>query len=183
MHAGAEQRFIRVDVADAAYDSLIQQHGLDRRFARFEARAAKSASDTSSGSGPRAATRSGKLLAVFDAAELALIVVMQDAAVESEDGVGPFGGVGVDEELSRHAEMDDEKAAVETDRDELAVALDGSDAASGQGFARSRAVSRSSTRNWRNSAFRMRRTDEQGAQSADDGFDFGKLGHSSGEIH
>src|SRR5579863_1900075 len=49
---------------------------------------------------------------------------MQDAAIESEDGVGKFGRFRVDKQLPRHAEMNHEVPAIEPDSDKLAVALD-----------------------------------------------------------
>jgi len=86
---GAEERFIGVDVPDAADESLVQQQRLDAGSA-----AAKIAGEVQSGDLERlraeAAHASGEILVHLNGAELAAVVKLEHAAVQREDGVGVF---------------------------------------------------------------------------------------------
>src|SRR5580698_5552612 len=176
MDASAKERFIRVDVADAAHHSLVQEDGFYGGAAGSEAHGEIRQSDFE-----RLRTQCGdafrQLDAVLDAPELALVVVMQNAVVEREYGMGPFGGVRVDEKLAGHAEVDYQVAAIEADGDEFAVALDGFDAAADEGFG---GFERRPAQDAQLEEFRVEDAPayECGAQRADYGFDFGELRHA-----
>src|SRR6516165_5900740 len=110
---GAEERFVRVDVADAGHDTLIEQHGLQtpRRLGELLAPVVPVESERL---GPESCRRErcierGATGVERGAAEAADVAKTQfGAVVESEDKmrmVVARGGTRDDGELSRHAEM------------------------------------------------------------------------------
>src|ERR1035438_8884141 len=71
-----------------------------------------------------------EVFAELDGAELAAVVEQQGGAVEGENGVGMFAGIGAEQEAAGHAEVDGQIAAApDGGHDELAVALERQDAA------------------------------------------------------
>ena len=129
---GAEQRLVRVDVAQARGHALVQQHGLPRgaptgdpRGPFGEAHLEHVGPDVVDGAGPLWVVDQGP------AAEAAHVAVAYRAALEVEDGVHvPVGGmVGRKEELPGHSQVEHEvggrgAVGVEAQDHVLAVAMD-----------------------------------------------------------
>ena len=105
MNAGAEQRLIGIDIADAAEKVWFNSSDLMRVLRRFSSAAKSSNGDLQRlRTEPRDAR--GKLLAEFDAAELPAVVEQQHAAIEGEDRVGVLAGVAAEQQAAGHAEVD-----------------------------------------------------------------------------
>lgn len=131
MDARLEEHFVGIDVAETPEESLIQQKRFDTRVP-----AAQSFDEVEQRDAERIGTECGDTrgqgIGILDAAELSGVVVEQSAVVEVKDSVGVSRARGIDEEFSRHAEMNDEDAEVEFDDDEFAVAADVTDGAVGE---------------------------------------------------
>src|SRR5437870_9402023 len=121
MDAGAKQRLIGIDVADAPQETLIQQQRFDWSLAA--ARALDELLQTRlERLWPELFHPTRHSVTELQAAELAWIIIQQHAAIERDHCVRVSAGFAAREQLTGHAEMHGEiLAAVELDDDKLAV--------------------------------------------------------------
>jgi len=124
MDARFIQRLIGVNIAHAAQESLIQQQRLDGGASRLQ-QLPKLVERDAERVGTERRGPFGQFFAPFDAAEMADVVINQQAAIEFENGARVRAGFGIEQQLSRHAQMDHQHAPIERENDKLAVALHG----------------------------------------------------------
>ena len=117
MDSGLEQNLVDINIAEPGQERLIQQQSFHPRLPLAKARG-NSSRPISSGSGP---SFFDARVAPFDAAELARIVIEQDAIVQREDAVGVRALDARGQQLSGHTQMHSEFARVQPDHDKLAA--------------------------------------------------------------
>src|ERR1700733_12452701 len=123
MNARGEQRLIDINVSHAGQKSLIEQQRFHLRFSGAQTGAEIFEGDLQwLGTEGRDARR-----VPFDAAELAWVVIQEDAVVERESAVGVRGSGRVEQQLPGHPQVYGERTLVERNDDELAAAPDTSD--------------------------------------------------------
>jgi hypothetical protein len=176
MNAGAEERFIGVNIADAAQEGLVEEQRFDARLVAAELGGEFIERDFER-FGAEAGNAAREVFAELDAAELAAIVVQKCRPVEGKNSVGVFGWSSAEQQAAGHAEVDHQiTAAFDGGHDELAVALYGEDAAALQ--ACSHRVGIAPAKDAEIAKFGAENTlARDGGDRADYGFDFGKFGH------
>ena len=113
----------------------------------------------------------------MDAAELAAVVIQQDAAVERQDGVGVLARRAAEQQAAGHAQMNGQvSAALERHQDELPIAPDTRDFAAPD--ARRQGLRIGAAQHAPAAEFGGDDTaPHQRRNGAHHGFDFGKFGH------
>ena len=124
MNARAKQRLIGIDIADAAHHSLIQQHGFHRRFTQLQT-ARKFFERNLQRFRPQRSHARGKFFSIFDSAKLPRVFINQRAAIQRENRVRPLRQRAIDQQPTRHPQMNHKESAIEANRDELSMALNG----------------------------------------------------------
>ncbi len=123
MDARPKQGFVDVDISESAQEPLVQQQ---RFYASLPSAqfADKVIECNGEGFGTQSRDALWELLGVFNAAELARVVVHQDASVEFEDPISVGTWRRTNKQFAGHAEMDGQRPAVKFDHDEFASPLD-----------------------------------------------------------
>ncbi len=124
MNASVEQQFVRINVADAAEERLIEEKSLDAAAMLAQAVVEFCKGDVQS-IGSDAIEGSGKFREELEAAELADVIVNQRPVVQVKDSARVFSGRGVPEQPAGHAEVDEQDAKIEVDENLLSTAPDG----------------------------------------------------------
>src|SRR5690242_18179249 len=101
MNARAIQRFVRVDVPDAAQKSLVEQQSFDLSFVRANARLEVFEGDFQRLRSQLTHAR-GQSRAQLQAAELAAVVVQERSAIESQNGMRMLSGGAIHKQLAGH---------------------------------------------------------------------------------
>ena len=169
--------FVDVDISETADGGLVQQE-------RFDGSPAVSGGLEELGGGDveRVSAQPGDsfgyLGTPFYASELANIVVEERQAVAGKNRASVGGAAGIEEQLSRHAEMDDHDSAIKDEDDELTAAFDATNGLAGEALGDRFAVVPQDE-----GGEELREVNvtalEAGRQRANDGFNFGQLRHSS----
>lgn len=115
MQLTCKERLIRIDVPYAANKGLIEQQSLDRRSMLFKARVELWKTDRQR-VGPNFFDQFWQCVEIFEAPELADIVVQQHSRIQINFGAGIGRSLAVPEQLARHAEMNVESATIEIEK-------------------------------------------------------------------
>lgn len=120
INAGLEQRLVGVDVAHPADELLVHEERLDHRPAL-----AKHRPELRQLNGQRIRTQRAntlrQFLAPLDPSEMPDIVVNKQSFVEFKQRPGIRARGRIEQQLTRHAQMNRERAVVQIEHDELAV--------------------------------------------------------------
>src|ERR1035438_9649668 len=182
MNAGAEEGFIGVDISNAAHEGLVQQQALDARLMPPEGGGEFVEGDFQR-FGPEAGNAAREVFAELDRAELAAVVEQQGGAVEGEDGVGMFAGIGAQQEAAGHAEVDRQIAAApDGGPEKLPVALDRKAAAALQAGGEPGGIAAAEDAEVAKLGAEHALA-RDGGQRADHGFDFGELDRKSTRLN
>lgn len=133
MNAGCEERFIRIDVADAADEGLIQKQRLDVTAMPFEP-GEEFFGGNSESVGAGFGEKIGNFGIELHAAELPDVVKDESAVIEFKNRPRVFGALAIPKKLAGHAEVDVEDAAVELYEDLLAMATHAFDSLGSERF-------------------------------------------------
>ncbi len=132
MNARRKQRFVGIDVAHSADESLIEQERFDSDAAVLhplekiiETHRERVGADSFQ------CWRNGRIK--LDSAELADVVIDERTTIQLQIGARVFPWLCIPQQLARHAEMHVQNAAVKGDQNLLAVAANSFDGGAGQG--------------------------------------------------
>lgn len=133
MDACREEQFVHIDVAEPAQERLIEKQWLDLA-AMFSQALIEFLKFNVERIGPHPGKSCRKVLEEFNAAKLAHVVVDENAIFKFDDGVSVFSRCGVPQKPAGHAEMYEQIAVIEIEKDLLAAASDRKNGSARQRF-------------------------------------------------
>ena len=135
VHACGEKRFVRIDVADARDERLIQEKRLNMPFVPLQSFKKFSETDRERVR-PRALKNIRHFVKEFKPSELANIIIDEDAGVELENGTRKLARHRIPEQFAGHSEVYIKDTAIQFEVDLLTAPMNTADRGARESFDR-----------------------------------------------